>query len=412
LRSENSGADSDHWTFTNIAGAGNAFDVHLTYNRQSATEAEALNLLTSIDIIQYNAGADVVFKEYGRGLDIGKFHWDVVDDGAGIVSAVKTERTSTLLQNSVAHAYAVRNVVEKLSNSMHKRVGELQWIESSAPRGDDRFSNAAWARGIYKNSALGTAAGGSLDLYGAEFGYDFRLKSNAANRLFVGVMGYAAAAKTEYKTANPIADTGDIAAYGVGLYGIWLGRGGWFADAALRQHFISQKVDAYAAGSPSAVKFDTSNMATSLNIDLGRELAFAVDRKTAWIMTPHAQLSGASVSGSDFVMSNGQGGTAKSAFNAQAYVGAQTGPRFAMAGDAKLQLYAKAGYVADLSGDTKVDFGGLEVANKFDTGNYEFGGGMNFKSANGRTMLYLDGLYRMGDEYTEFGGVLGLRYGF
>ncbi|MDR1071778.1 MAG: autotransporter outer membrane beta-barrel domain-containing protein [Rickettsiales bacterium] len=402
--------DSDHYTFGDIEGT---FGINLTY---SQADAVALNALGSIDIIQNNSADKTLatFSTLGHGLDIGKYNWYIeTDEATGVVSAVKTEKVSTLLSNAVNHAYSIKSVVEKLSNSMHKRVGELQWLDSmdQAASGGQRGSGV-WARGIYRDASLSGGADAGLNISGAEFGYDFKAVNAESNKIYVGFMGYAAAGRSEYETANADKDKGDISAYGVGLYGIWLGKGGWFADAALRQHFISQDVTAYAAGSSSAIAFDTSHAATSLNLDVGREFVFGAGRRLSWFATPHVQFNGAYIAGYDFTMSNGQKGEADASFNAQASVGVLAGPRWNMAGGAKLQLYAKAGYIADFSDDTKLNFDGMDIEDQFHAGSYEFGGGLNYRGSGKRLSAYLDVLERVGDDYQELAGTLGVRYEF
>ncbi|MDR3208256.1 MAG: autotransporter outer membrane beta-barrel domain-containing protein [Rickettsiales bacterium] len=410
LRSGNNGADSDLYEFGDIDGT---FSINLLY---SIWDAAALNSLDSIDIVRNNSAdkTAATFSALNNGIDVGLYNWDVVTDGmTGITTAVKTERASTLLSNTLNHAHSIKSVVEKLSNSMHKRVGELQWLDGSMTASSGGASKSGiWARGIFKSSAMEAGGKADMNLRGAEFGYDFKAKNSGFNKIFIGFMGYAASGSAEFKTANPDSDTSDIGAFGAGLYGIWLGAGGWFADAALRAHFISQDVTAYAAGSPVAIKFDSSHTAASVNLDFGREFVFGAAHRLAWFLTPHMQFNGAYISGADFEVSAGQAGKIDASFNMQASLGAITGPRWTLGGGGKLQLYAKAGYVADLSDDTAVNFSGLNVSDKFRVGGIEFGGGLNYRAAGKRLSAYLDAMSRIGDDYDEFGGIVGMRYEF
>lgn len=409
LRSGNAGADSDFYTFSDISGT---FALNLKY---SNADIDALNSIGSIDIIQNNSSDKSLasFAALNNGVDIGLYNWNVVTDTAtGLVSAVKSERASALVANTVNHAYSVRSVVAHLSNSMHKRVGELQWIDGAGLASDDRSNNGAWGRGIFKSAGASDARDAKLNLFGAEFGYDFKVLNSDANKIFIGLIGHAASGSAEFKTANSSPDKDELSAYGAGLYAIWLGNGGWFADAAARVHLVSQSVTAYAAGSPAAVTFDTDHTALSLNLDFGREMVFGAGKKLSWFLTPHAQLNGAYVSGSDIAISAGQNGKIEDSFNAQVQFSVMGGPRWNLASGAKLQFYAKAGYIADLSDDTSIGFAGMTLSDKFATGGIEFGGGLNWRGSSKRWSAYLDASARSGDNYNELGGIIGARYGF
>ncbi|MCL2017520.1 MAG: AIDA repeat-containing protein [Alphaproteobacteria bacterium] len=410
LRLTNDG--NDFYIFDNIIGRFNLAFMH------SGLDFDLFNDMDSYDIIQNNSidTSLAVFKSLGNGVDIGQHNWDVVTDyDTGITSMVKTNRASTLINNTVNFVHSVRSVVEKLSNSMHKRVGELQWLENDGKSSSGaQADKGIWARGIYKKSELSEKSGANVGVYGAEFGYDFKLKNSDSNKIFLGVLGYMASGDAEFSTANINNDKADLTAYGIGLYGIWLGADGWFADLALRQHFISQDITAYAAGFSDAVTYDSRNLSTSLNLNFGREFVFSGKDTMSWFLTPHAQINGAYISGKQFTMSNGVTGEFKDSFNQQIGIHAMGGPRWNMARGAKLQLYAKAGYITDLSDDSSVEFDAVKspIERKFNAGGTEFGGGLNYRSPNKRFMLYIDAATRIGDQYNEISGTTGIRYEF
>jgi len=284
----------------------------------------------------------------------------------------------------------------------------LQWLE-----GDGRASsgehtgNGVWARGIHRSSEAddGDAIG---SITGAEVGYDFKILNSHRNKIYLGFMGYIASGDFEFGGQ----DSSNLNAFGVGVYGIWLGQNGWFADAAVRQHFISQDVAVQGAGISGATTFDSSHTATSINIDFGRQFVFGQGNRVSWFLTPHAQFSAAQIGGSDFAMSNGLNGQIEDMMNAELAFVLRGGPRWTMQSGAKIQLYAKGGYIEDFSDDAAMRFDGANFQRNLGVANYEFGGGLNFRSADKRTTAHLDVQQRIGEGFSELSGVLGIRRGF
>jgi len=426
LRPGDDGKESDFFDFRNIKGT-----FLVAFGEVSASDAHALNLLNDIKIIEYNHALGATFDNLGNGIDVGIWNWRVIDDGAGTVTAVRSNSKSYLALTSTNHVYSVRSTVAQMSNSMHRRMGELQWLDGTdatqAATGADARSGA-WARGIFKRSRHQAHTRATATLTGAEFGYDFKVRNAHDEKLFVGVLGYSAASEASFDSFGNHNDTNNVDAWGVGLYTIWLGEDGLFGDAVMRLHFINQDTTAWAAGGSSATTFDTSHWAASLNMEFGaqyvlcglyRECVFLRPEERRenfeWVLTPRAGLNLAYTSGSDFTTVGNNGGIngrLRGGWNTAANAGVQYGPRWTFADKSKLQLYAKTGLIADFSNSSTAVFDGMLVSDRFDASGIEFGGGMNFRSANMRFMTYLDISTRMGWHYDEFAGVFGLRYTF
>ena len=433
---------SDFFYFDNIVGN---FGTNFRF---STTDIDNLNILGSIDIIQNNAaaaGVDASMVNFTGGVDIGNFNWEVRtvigDDpmdlstyGIGFTSLVRTDRVSSLQSNTLRHTFAVNNMVNRMNSSMQHRVGELQWLGNDPtilfgdvnlfnqfgtqhafanPRdqvttGGD-YDNGFWVRGFTGNTAMDNLR---QNVHGMEFGYDRRIVNTENNKILIGILGYAAMAQNELATGHFMNDSSDMTAFGVGVYGIWLGRGGWFADTSVRQHFIQQDVVAYAAGQMDTITFGTAHTASSMNLSFGRQMLYNTTDKFTWFFTPYASVSGAYIMGDAFTMSNGAEGRMNDNFTGQAGAYLMAGPRWRGGRNQKTQLYVRTGYTQDLHNQASVNFNGQHLQEYFDTSGFEIGGGFNYRDPEKRVMIYIEAVERMGRQFREFSGTAGLRYEF
>jgi len=404
------GFDSDFYTFRNIGGR---FDIEFSL---SGNDISAFNTLSNIPIIQivdYGSSWSAGFRGFfSDGVDVGLYNWKMSTDSNGLTSITNTWNPSTMAQNTTNHAHSVQSTVRSLSNSMHKRVGELQWLEQAGMASSgERTNNSAWARVLFTNqSANNDNATGTM--VGLEGGYDFKVLNTTKNKIYLGLMGHAAGNRFEFNSANSNKDTGDVTSYGAGLYAIWLGADGWFADTSIRQHFISQDATMHAMGISGTTTFDTTHTATSVNIDIGKQFVFGMGTKESWFLTPHVQFNAAYILGSDFTMSNGMTGQIEDMMNANVGIMMMGGPRWKMKDGADVQVYAKGGYIADFSDNPSTSVMGMNLQREFGRGNIEVGGGLNYRSRDKRISTHIDIQQRFGDGFRELSGIVGLRYGF
>lgn len=401
MRSGNGGTDSDKFTFGNITGDWN---INLKYD---LTDEAALNQLTSIDIIE-NQSVDPTLANFAldAGLDIGLYHWDLQETG-NIISAVKTNRASAFVQNLTGHAYSIKSFIGKMSGSMYNRVGEMQWMESNRwmPEQETGF----WARGIHGRSKDSRMNDATVQATGVELGYDFKLNNNDSNSIYLGFTGYYANGNAEFETA-PRNDTDKLKSAGIGVYGMWLNKSGWFADASLRGHYLTQDATTYNTGYANAITFDSAHFATTLDLDFGREFAWNTDKiGMGWFVTPHIGWNMAYISGDDFNTSLGHDGKIESNMSMTASAEILAGPRWKFKNDGNMQVYAKLGYLNEFSNDVRVKIGTFDMSESVEGGQVMVGGGLNYQTEDGETSIYLDATYRYNSDYDELAGVIGIR---
>ena len=429
------GNNSDHFTFDNIMG-----NFGLNFNFHTGDVA-ALNAIGSIDVIR-NYSTDINAVTFTGGVDIGMYHWNVSTEdvgGVGVTTVARTDRVATIAENTVQHAFSVHNMVNQMSGSMHRRVGELQWLDGrdmtryygevltythvgsqiflqgdgeTVARTSGGADSGVWMRGIATQSEFSDGVDVTSNVFGVEFGYDYKILNTAANKIFIGALGYVASGENQIRSGNPNNDISELAAFGVGLYGIWLGRGGWFADVSYRQHFLSQDVQAWGASHAEATNFSTSHTASTLNMEFGRQILIpGRGEDMMWFITPSAQLSGMYITASDFTMGDTDG-RINDWFSAQASAHVMGGPRWRGRNGSMTQIYLKTGYVQQIQESTSVNFGDLHIAQNFDMGGFEYGAGLNYRNPARRFLVYLDAQERVNSRFRERSGTAGLRYEF
>ena len=284
-------------------------------------------------------------------------------------------------------AKTVTNTVQKLTNSMQKRVGELQWLLKDTDNQSD-LNNAFWTRGIHKNF---DADNTSVGLSGIEFGYDRIISSTNNYKWYIGGLGYISGGDSKFKDTKL-----DISGYGLGAYLMVLEKSGWFADAVFRQHFINMET--------SDVKTDYT--ASSLNLEIGKEFVFGSD-KLKWFMKPSLEGTYISISGTDIGSFKVQDST-----SSMASLSVLAGPRWDFASGRKFQAYGKVGYTLDNSDDVDVIVNGVNTKQTVATNTTEMGIGFDYRGIDNATNIYLEASYITGTDYSEISGNLGLRYAF
>ncbi|MCR5194384.1 MAG: hypothetical protein K6B71_02565 [Alphaproteobacteria bacterium] len=281
----------------------------------------------------------------------------------------------------------IKHTVQKLTNSMQKRVGELQWVASNAASDSQ---NAFWTRGIHKNfDAADTAVG----LSGIEFGYDRIVSSSENYKFFIGGLGYIASGDSKFDT-----NTLDINGYGLGAYAMLLNKSGLFMDLVFRQHFIG--IDAQST--------ETDYTATSLNMEIGKEFVFGTDEgKMKWFAKPSLEGTFIYTPKTKIGEFNIDSSTVKNAS-----LTLLAGPRWGFQSETKFQAYGKVAYNLDASDNVSVIINNVNTKRSVFADTFEMGMGLDYRGTDNSTNVYFEASYITGTDYSEISGNLGLRYAF
>ena len=297
--------------------------------------------------------------------------------------------SAAVLQKVNHGAVAVTHTVKKLTGSMHKRVGELQWgLKDTEQR--PGLNNAFWTRNVYRNFDIGD---GSMVLSGIEFGYDRVVLSSNNYKLYIGGLGYVSGGNSEMKD-NKL----DIGGYGLGAYIMLLGKSGWFGDLVFRQHFIDM----------DSLSEKNNYTASTLDIEVGKDFVFGGDTdKLNWFIKP--SIGGTFIAIQDAKIDSFE---IKGSTSAMGAMSVMTGPRWKLENGGKSQIYGKVGYLLDAAADVDVMVSGVSTKQDVATNTLEIGGGVNYSGIGDSTNIYLEALYITGSEYSEVSGNFGFRYAF
>ena len=342
------------------------------------------------------------------------------------------------------NVHTIRQSVQKMTNSMQKRVGEILWVSSdqqnkqnrryynmpSYYKGNNRYGynrsyyanhnkksdvpelyNAFWTRGIYKNFDVKDT---SIGLTGVEFGYDRIISMDNDYKWYLGGIGYASGGTSKFNETKT-----DLTGYGLGAYTMLITKSGWFADLVFRQHFITMENETDSAGgvgTPYAINHTanvdnqsgkTDYTASSLNLEIGKEFIVNPKDDVKWFVKPSVEGTYIAISGTDIGDYK-----IKDSVTKMASLSLLLGPRWNFASGDKFQIYGKAAYTLDKSDDVDVVVNNINTKQVVAVNTTEFGGGLNYRGNDNALNLYLEASYITGTDYSEISGNLGLRYAF
>lgn len=376
------------------------------------------NAGTFSNMVLYDAsasGASFVLDE--RSSDYGLYKALLIDLGGNGINVVKSSEPIEAVKNVASVASVTTSTVNMLSNSMHKRIGEIQWQKNNYSSPIFHKKWGVWARGIGVDATISEKNSADLSLYGLEFGADYQLMSSVdRGQIYIGVLGQYVTGTADYKQQVGRTGEGDVDAYGFGAYITWLGNRGWFADAVVRQQLVEQDVTSYSNMLP--FKYNTKQSATTVSMEIGRQIMIIGDyareknNKTTWFFTPKAQFNIAYIGSDDFTTNNGHAGSIDKTSSYQGSLGFITGPRFSLYSGARIEPYVKAVYIHEFDGETDADIGGVkQKAEAMNGSRYEVGGGISVR-LNSTFSAHLDVSYQDASDFEALAANLGMRVEF
>ena len=340
-------------------------------------------VLSSVENLGYDL--DIVFDSADK-------RWGIKKEGANIPEQQPVLPTA-VVQMADHMSRTVVHTVQKLTNSMQKRVGELRWSLQDSENNSDTdnqsdMNNAFWTRGIYKNFDTNHT---SIGLSGMEFGYDRIVSSTENYKWYVGGLGYMSGGDSKFNNTNL-----DIAGYGFGAYVMLLEKTGWFGDFIFRQHFIDIE--------EMGIKSDYT--ASSFNIEAGKEFVFGNNTdELKWFIKPSLEGTYISISGTDIGSFKVKDSSVQTLS-----LSALAGPRWNFESGKKFQAYGKIGYSLDNSDDVDVVINDVNTKQTVATNTIELGIGFDFR--DNATNIYMEASYITSTDYSETSGNFGVRYTF
>lgn len=141
------------------------------------------------------------------------------------------------------------------NNDMHKRVGELIWMQQ-APM--EHANNAVWSRTFGRTGEYDDIDHRQI---GIEMGYDRRIDQS----LYLGLLFHASTSRSKVNDYG-FSSKMDTDVFGLGVYSIWISNSGYFVDMVTRILWLEQdgKSDDYTL----------DRNAFTVSIGVGKEMVF------------------------------------------------------------------------------------------------------------------------------------------
>ncbi|MDR1303850.1 MAG: autotransporter outer membrane beta-barrel domain-containing protein [Verrucomicrobiales bacterium] len=295
-------------------------------------------------------------------------------------------------------------------NSLLKRMGELRYGARASrpqlpggrdPRAPNDWLDNIWVRSYGQQANINTGISGlkgfSETQYGVDLGTDHAWLIDDHHTLYTGVFaGYGGADRDFHSGYHGSTDSG----YG-GLYGTWLHKDGWYADALAKGQYFDTSFDGDDHGS-------YHSYGVGLSLELGRQFQFA----DGWFAEPSVQVSYLHLLNDGYATDSGMAVGLADSDIVQFYGGARLGRNIKLNQDGWLQPYVKVGGVEQLSSGGQVRAGGGEWRPATDGARGVLGAGIVYQ-LTAADQLHLDYEASFGDKYDKpWGLTAGYRHQF
>jgi len=289
-------------------------------------------------------------------------------------------------------------------NSLNRRLGDIRRTP------EDSYSGV-WARGFGKNYDVTNQIKTTVDIFGVEGGYDFRVKKDSEDRYYIGLMiGYQSVGSIKTQQTNGGSDGhGDGTAPSFGAYGSWIGKNGYFVDLALRYFMIDLNMTSYSR-QDDEIGYKPKANYIGFSGEFGKEFEFDVsDNKLR--VEPKVELIFGTTGSQSMETTSGEkleyGGT--TVLNGKLKVGGSY--QFELENEMLIEPIIELGYGTEMAGKTDITYGKGKYTSDFSGGYFEVSGGVNAYLTKGFSAYSLVTM-ESGDSQSNFGWNIGVRYGF
>jgi outer membrane autotransporter protein len=278
-------------------------------------------------------------------------------------------------------------------DNLNKRMGELRY---NAPSKGEWLDNV-WIRSYGQQANINTGISGvkgfSETQYGVDLGTDKAWSLDKNNTLYTGIFaGYGGADRDFHTGYNGNTDSG----YG-GLYGTWINKDGWYADAVAKGQYFRNDFDG-----EDRAKYDS--VGVGLSLELGRQFQFA----DGWFAEPSVQISYLHLMNDNYSTDHGMAVNLNDSDVVQFYGGARLGRNIKLNQSGWLQPYVKVGVIEQISSGGQVKASGGEWRPTTDGARGVIGAGVVYQ-LDDSNQLHLDYEAAFGDKYDK---PWGLNFGY
>ncbi|MFG6206663.1 autotransporter outer membrane beta-barrel domain-containing protein [Pseudomonas retamae] len=278
-------------------------------------------------------------------------------------------------------------------NALVKRLGELRMGE------DD---GGIWSRAIGKRLEVSehSSRAYAQDISGVEIGADKAFAVDGG-KLYVGGMFGTARADLDFGEGA----SGNIESRMLGVYATWLNDNGVYVDSVLKYSRFDNEIKT-PSNLGQAVKGSYNSNGIGVNVEVGKRIKLP----DGWFVEPQAQLTATRTEGASYTASNGLRVKTDDLDSLQSRVGAMFGRSLTLGNGMQAQPYAKASYITEHKGRSKVSVNGNRFDAELPGNRVELGFGAVLQLSE-RSKLSLDAEYAKGDGIEQpFGVSVGYRY--
>ena len=289
-------------------------------------------------------------------------------------------------------------------NSLSKRLGEIRFNLACHQAG-------AWVRNIARRLTIDDRIETSVNIYGVEAGYDFKLEGNRYYASYFGVMaGFMSARDMKTKGTNSqYAGTGSGVAPSVGVYGTYVNKDGYFVDATIRGFAEDIKINSYSS-SGDRVYYSPDRKMLMASLEAGRKFDFkASDGASEWSMEPKVELMYGIANSDEYYTSNGGKIHFSSTQSVVLKPAVDIGYKFLTEKGSVVKPYVHFGINKEFDGRTDIEYATARYKSDQSGTGFEIGLGLDAQ-INDAVAFYSDIVYEKGEVVQSTSANIGVRY--
>ncbi|AWY40235.1 autotransporter outer membrane beta-barrel domain-containing protein [Pseudomonas putida] len=259
-----------------------------------------------------------------------------------------------------------------------------------------------WTRAYGTEQLLDTGASRAFQqqVNGMEIGADKALPF-ADGTLYVGGLVGQGRGRQDFGEASK----GTIDSITLGGYASYLDRSGLYVDGALKYSRLDNEIN-ITSNLGRKVKAHYKNHAVSADVQVGKH----IDLGQGWFVEPQAGVQVARIGKGSYTASNGLGVEQEAMTSVQSRVGGMFGRDLQLDNGVKVKPYAKATWITEHAGDSRVKVSGAKLDSRLPGSRAEIGGGVMLATAE-KHNVYVEGSYTKGSDIEQPWAVtVGYRY--
>jgi outer membrane autotransporter protein len=350
-----------------------------------------------------NGAYEYEMYQYINGNDIGNNKDYYIRNAIGESGeAILTDLYKTMANVPLLNVLLARAGMD----SMERHIWEMRGIEDSGDVG-------LWVKGYVGREEAMDMVKTEINYMGIDGGFDVLVNPGAeSNKIYLGIMfGYMGAmdVRTGYGNGDRYGDGGGKGV-SFGIYGSWVGNGGWFCDIASRYFLTEFDMASYSVGGyRMGYRLDRDVWGNSIGV--GNSIKIKVGEYSRIRIEPMVGMEYIAAMEDSAVVENGVGDLE---YGQGGYLRGRAGVLFGYGviggGGVKAEPYLEVGYREEFMGKQSMRYGGVGYESDICGGGFEGAVGVDI-GLGGLVSMYMRGKYEEGEKIRGYGGDIGIRVG-